>query len=156
VKAGGKQRAFTLVSCSANSSTLKMEAIRSSETSVDFQQTTRRYIPEDSTLLDDWFSIPSKKRDSFFCQSITLIHVCRENIIFRINLSNIGSFWPTQSKFRRPASGIIKIILWNKTFSNCCPKSSASKLIRVDFQRFKRITILSKSTKFGGPVDYKN
>jgi hypothetical protein len=31
-------------------STLKMEAICSSETSVDFQRTTRRYIPEDSTL----------------------------------------------------------------------------------------------------------
>jgi hypothetical protein len=30
-------------------STLKMEAIYSSETSVDFQWTTRRYIPEDST-----------------------------------------------------------------------------------------------------------
>jgi hypothetical protein len=27
-----------------------MEAICSSETSVDFQRTTRRYIPEDSTL----------------------------------------------------------------------------------------------------------
>jgi hypothetical protein len=27
-----------------------MEAIYSSETSVDFQRTTRRYIPEDSTL----------------------------------------------------------------------------------------------------------
>jgi hypothetical protein len=31
-------------------STLKMEAIGSSETWVDFQQTTRRYIPEDGTL----------------------------------------------------------------------------------------------------------
>jgi hypothetical protein len=31
-------------------STLKMEAICSSETSVDSQRTTRRYIPEDSTL----------------------------------------------------------------------------------------------------------
>jgi uncharacterized membrane protein YciS (DUF1049 family) len=30
--------------------TLKMEAIFSSETSVDFHQTTRRYIPEDGTL----------------------------------------------------------------------------------------------------------
>jgi hypothetical protein len=40
--------AFTLVSCSAYS-TLKMEAICSSETSVDFQRTKRRYIPEDST-----------------------------------------------------------------------------------------------------------
>jgi hypothetical protein len=32
------------------SSTVKMEAICSSETSVDFQRTTRRYIPEDRTL----------------------------------------------------------------------------------------------------------
>jgi hypothetical protein len=31
-------------------STLKMEAICSSETSVDTQRTTRRYIPEDGTL----------------------------------------------------------------------------------------------------------
>jgi hypothetical protein len=41
--------AFSLVSCSAYFPTLKMEAICSSETSVDFQWTTRRYIPEDST-----------------------------------------------------------------------------------------------------------
>jgi hypothetical protein len=32
------------------SSTLKMEAICSSETSVEIQQTTRRHIPEDDTL----------------------------------------------------------------------------------------------------------
>jgi hypothetical protein len=42
--------ALTLTSCSAYSSTLKMEAICSSETLVDFQRTTWRYIPEDSTL----------------------------------------------------------------------------------------------------------
>jgi hypothetical protein len=36
--------------CSTYSSTLKMEAICSSETSVDSQRTKRRYIPEDSTL----------------------------------------------------------------------------------------------------------
>jgi hypothetical protein len=41
--------AFTLVSCSAYS-TVKTWAICSSETSVDFQRYTRRYIPEDSTL----------------------------------------------------------------------------------------------------------
>jgi hypothetical protein len=41
---------FTLVSCSAYSSTLKMEAICTSETSVDIQQTTGRYIPQGSTL----------------------------------------------------------------------------------------------------------
>jgi hypothetical protein len=37
--------AFTLVSCSAYSSTLKMEEIFSSETSVDFRRTAQRYIP---------------------------------------------------------------------------------------------------------------
>jgi hypothetical protein len=41
---------FKLVPCSASSSTLKMETICSSETSVDFRRTTPRYIPEDSTL----------------------------------------------------------------------------------------------------------
>jgi hypothetical protein len=41
-----------LVSCLTYSPTLKMEATFSSKTSVDFQRTTRRYIPEDSTLHD--------------------------------------------------------------------------------------------------------
>jgi hypothetical protein len=41
--------AFTLVSCLAYSSILKMESTYSSETSVDFQRTTRRYVPEDRT-----------------------------------------------------------------------------------------------------------
>jgi hypothetical protein len=45
MKAGVK-----LVSCLAYSSTLKMEATCSSETSVDFQQATLHYIPEDRTL----------------------------------------------------------------------------------------------------------
>jgi hypothetical protein len=45
----GLPSAFTLESYSAYS-TLKMEAICSSETFVDFQRITRRYIPEDSTL----------------------------------------------------------------------------------------------------------
>jgi hypothetical protein len=42
--------AFMLVSCLAYSLTLKVETIRSSETSIDFQRTERRYIPDDSTL----------------------------------------------------------------------------------------------------------
>jgi hypothetical protein len=41
---------FTMDSCLAYSSTLKMEATCSSEMSVAFQRTTRRYIPEDRTL----------------------------------------------------------------------------------------------------------
>jgi hypothetical protein len=43
--------AFTLVSCSAYSSTLKIEAICFSETSVDFQRTTRQYIPKEMLVL---------------------------------------------------------------------------------------------------------
>jgi hypothetical protein len=38
-----------LVSCLAYSPNLKMEATCSSETSVDFQRTTRHYIPEERT-----------------------------------------------------------------------------------------------------------
>jgi Fe2+ transport system protein B len=41
---------FMLVSCFACFSTLKIEAICSSEMSVHFQQTTRYYIPDDRTL----------------------------------------------------------------------------------------------------------
>jgi hypothetical protein len=42
--------AFTLVSCFACYSTLNMQSTCSSEKSVDFQRTKRRYIPEDRTL----------------------------------------------------------------------------------------------------------
>jgi hypothetical protein len=42
---------FILRSCSAYSSTLNIEATCSSETSVYFQRTIPRYIPEDITLL---------------------------------------------------------------------------------------------------------
>jgi hypothetical protein len=45
----GLPPAFTLVSCSAYSA-LKMDVICSSETLVDFQRTTRRYVPECSAL----------------------------------------------------------------------------------------------------------
>jgi hypothetical protein len=40
---------FLIVSCLAYS-TLKMKAVRSSETSLDFYSTTLRYISDDSTL----------------------------------------------------------------------------------------------------------
>jgi hypothetical protein len=48
--------AFTLVPCSAYFSTLKTEVICFSETSVDFQRTTRRYIQEDD-MLQKMFSL---------------------------------------------------------------------------------------------------
>jgi hypothetical protein len=42
---------FVRLSCLAYSSILKTEATCSSETSIGFQQTTWRYIPEGRTLL---------------------------------------------------------------------------------------------------------
>jgi hypothetical protein len=41
---------FSLIYCLAFSFTLKTEAICSSETYVNFQRTTRNYIPEDNAL----------------------------------------------------------------------------------------------------------
>jgi hypothetical protein len=41
--------------CLVYSSTLKLEATRSSEMSVDFQRISRRYILEDRTLEDRYF-----------------------------------------------------------------------------------------------------
>jgi hypothetical protein len=63
------------VSCSAYSSILKMEAIYSSETSIDFQRTTWRYIPEDSIVHNhrcenlksyDYYSSSLFSWDSYF------------------------------------------------------------------------------------------
>jgi hypothetical protein len=48
---------FMLVSCLTYFSTQKMEAICSSETPVDFQQATRRLIPQDKTVYNDYFDI---------------------------------------------------------------------------------------------------
>jgi hypothetical protein len=45
------RRQAELVFCLDYSSTLKMEATCSPEKSVDFQRTTRRYIPDDSSTL---------------------------------------------------------------------------------------------------------
>jgi hypothetical protein len=51
IAVNGQIRVITLnVFLLGSFSTLKMEATYSSETSVDFQRTTRRYIPEDSTV----------------------------------------------------------------------------------------------------------
>jgi hypothetical protein len=55
-----RHRFCLLVSCLTYSSTLKMEEICFSETSVDFQRTTRRYIPEDRIFLD---LIPSSNQE---------------------------------------------------------------------------------------------
>jgi hypothetical protein len=44
-----------MISCLAYSSTVKMEATCSSQTSADIQRTTPRYIPEDRTIEDELF-----------------------------------------------------------------------------------------------------
>jgi hypothetical protein len=49
--------ALTLVSCFVYSSTLKMEETSSSEMLVDFQRTTRRYIPQGKTLQTNNFDL---------------------------------------------------------------------------------------------------
>jgi hypothetical protein len=50
MKEAAADTCYMLVSCLPYSATLKIEAICSSETSVDFQRTAWRYTPEDSTL----------------------------------------------------------------------------------------------------------
>jgi hypothetical protein len=49
-KSRKKPPTFSLVSCFVYSSIIMMEATVSSETSVDFQRTARRYIQEDRTF----------------------------------------------------------------------------------------------------------
>jgi hypothetical protein len=52
---------FTLVSCLACSSTLKMEATCFSETSVELQRTAQRHIPEDITSSSGIPAVSSQK-----------------------------------------------------------------------------------------------
>jgi hypothetical protein len=53
------------------SSTLKMEAICSSETSVETRRTTRRHIPEDDTLLNNNNNIDFKIVKIVLCVILT-------------------------------------------------------------------------------------
>jgi hypothetical protein len=64
----GLPPASTLVSCSAYSA-MKMDATCSSETSVDFQRTTRRYIPKVSNLHNHCF-------ENFKSYDISLVYFC--------------------------------------------------------------------------------
>jgi hypothetical protein len=62
---------FMLVSCLAYSSTLKMEAVCSSETSADFQRTTLNHIPVDKILhnhrCENLKSYTNKEINNFVC-----------------------------------------------------------------------------------------
>jgi hypothetical protein len=55
--------------------TLKMEAICSSETSVESQRTTRRHIPEDDTLQKETFTLQIKQNNQILIQ---------QNITFKL------------------------------------------------------------------------
>jgi hypothetical protein len=62
---------FMLVSCAAYSSTLKIEAIWSSETQVHFQRATRGYIQEGRTLLNDSCATSSRRTRNVYTTSIS-------------------------------------------------------------------------------------
>jgi hypothetical protein len=59
---------FMLVPCFAYSSTLKMNVTCSSETLVDFQQTTRQYIPEVRTLIHRHLGM--SRKDFIACKKL--------------------------------------------------------------------------------------
>jgi hypothetical protein len=74
--------AFTLVSCSAYYSTLNMEAICSSETSVDFQRTTQRYIPEDNILNSQF--VYAYHLCSFLSHFTAIFGPCKNPLLARV------------------------------------------------------------------------
>jgi hypothetical protein len=93
---------FTLISCSVYSSTLKMEAICSSETSVGSQRTTRRCIPEDGALHNNRY----------------------ENLKFYIHTRQRDPLWFSRYlniSLRTPISGLLFI----------CFLSPCSKLLQI-------------------------
>jgi hypothetical protein len=66
-----------LVSCSASSSTLKTEITYSSETSFDFQRTTRRCIPEDRIIHFHYCGdLKSKKNLTFLIKCSLRVSWC--------------------------------------------------------------------------------
>jgi hypothetical protein len=97
--------AFTLVSSSAHCSTLKMEAICSSEKSVDFQQTTWHYIPEHSTL-QNYHGLGQNKRFSYELVNCTHMARLRASDSFTLSL------------------GLILLIV--RYSSLCCDRKSSS------------------------------
>jgi hypothetical protein len=76
--AGCSPPVFTLVSCLDCSSTLKMEAKFSSETSVDFQRTARSYIPQYRTLHNRRFE---NLKSYIFIWSV--IHISKPKVFYK-------------------------------------------------------------------------
>jgi hypothetical protein len=80
--------ALELFSCLVYSSTLKMEATCSSETSTDFQWTIWCYIPEGRNHLCDWVSLPVKDSDFDHAQMGLDVHQAHMTLPFTSFRSN--------------------------------------------------------------------
>jgi hypothetical protein len=103
------------------SSTLRIEATCSPETSVDFQRTTRRYIPEDRTLHN---------------------HRC-ENLKSYINLKSLwkrtGLLWSLNLRFSWRC-------LWREATS-CLPPLSADFLLGLLFNQYLEVICSSETSE---------
>jgi hypothetical protein len=100
---------FMLVTCSTYSLTLKMEATYSSETSVDFQRITQRYIPEDRTMQGvlNWPLI------SIYCQGRQYVYVTTFLHALQTPFFNYYYWWGgTKSLVLRPLLGYCTSPTW--------------------------------------------
>jgi hypothetical protein len=88
--------ATCLLAASLNySTTLKMEAIRSSETSGTTQRTTRRHIPEEDTL------------QNHRCENLKSYMLLGWSYAFNIHgLENIGNGWNTKTSRSRSSKNV--------------------------------------------------
>jgi hypothetical protein len=86
---------FTLISCLAYSSALKMEATCSSETSVDFQRAKRCYIPEDRTLRIKTSLTKWHQKTLYFHQTFILHWECRKTATAQLPIRVLA--WISQS-----------------------------------------------------------
>jgi hypothetical protein len=113
---------FVLVSCFTYYSTLKKEAICSSETSVDFQRATRRYIPEYKTLHNQRY----ENRNPIWHISVT-----------KSNFQTV-TLLKSYSKIRKQftvSNFIFVIVLWVAVHS-CSYKSTARCVSHYNCCRF--------------------
>jgi hypothetical protein len=98
--------AFALVSFFAYSCTLKMEATCSSETSVDFQRSTWRYIPEDRTLQQTPVILLAK------------INRCCQVVFLRFRSGNNSSDVPNRNVYL--TSSDVLTLFWTVTVYLSC------------------------------------
>jgi hypothetical protein len=108
-----------LVSCLAYS-TLMTEAICSSETSVDFQRATRRYIPEDSTL----HKHRCENLKSYLSVSLWLYSPCGPWLRFQfLNLYTVGRTpWTGDKPVARP-------LPTRRTTNNKCRQTTMARVV---------------------------